>query len=153
MRRKFQSNRHHYVQIKHFIAPTPNKIYLVSFGKLWHFPFNFWMDGFNVAAKKFDSDRKISVILDRTLAASAVQNVRITGYFLIRSNWICRINGTFLIGSNVMLAPWDQVDLLKHWTIFKNSFSSSKMEYLLLHSLFYPNNLKPGSFYQEMLRV
>ena len=77
------------------------------------------MDGFNVAAKKFDSDRKISVILDRTLAVSAVQNIRITGYFLIRSNGICRFNGTFLIGSNVMLVPWDQVDLLKHWTIFK----------------------------------
>ena len=111
---------HSQLHFREFNFLTPNKIYLVSFGKLWHFPFNFWMDGFNVAAKKFDSDRKISVILNRTLAASAVQNVRITGYFLIRSNWICRINGTFLIGSNVMLAPWDQVDLLKHWTIFKN---------------------------------
>ena len=118
--------RHHYVQIKHFIAP--NKIYFVSFGEQWHFPFNFWMDGCNVTERKFDSDRKISVILDRTLAvvaATAVQNLRITGYFLIRSNGICRINGTFLIGSNVMLAPWDQVDLLEHWTIFKNSFSSN----------------------------
>ena len=111
------------------------------------------MDGFNVAAKKFDSDRKISVILDRTLAASAVQNIRITGHFLIRSNGICRINGTFLIGSKVMLAPWDQVDLLKHWTIFENTFSSNKVEHFLVHSLFYPHNLKPGSFYQEILKV
>ena len=111
------------------------------------------MDGFDVAAKKFDGDRKISVILDRTLAVSAVQNIRITGYFLIRSNGICRINGTFLIGSNVMLAPWDQVDLLKHWTIFKTLFHPARWNICWPHSLFYPHNLKPGSLHSQPRNV